>query len=81
MKNIEHLIRLANRIGLFFEALPERDEGLQGIAEHLRRFWEPRMRRALLEFLQEHPDARLGETQLSAIVLQAVRTHPDALRA
>ena len=35
-----NLVRMANRIGEFFEAMPERDEALQGIAEHIRKFWE-----------------------------------------
>ena len=39
-----NLVRMANRIGEFFEAMPEREEALQGIAEHIRKFWEPRMR-------------------------------------
>ncbi|RQR20874.1 formate dehydrogenase, partial [Burkholderia sp. Bp9143] len=30
---------------------PDREEALSGIAEHIRRFWEPRMRRALLAAL------------------------------
>lgn len=42
-----HLIDMANQIGAFFESMPDRDEALTGIAEHIRRFWEPRMRRAL----------------------------------
>ncbi len=31
-----NLVRMANRIGEFFEAMPERDEALQGYAEHIR---------------------------------------------
>ncbi|RQR21294.1 formate dehydrogenase, partial [Burkholderia sp. Bp9143] len=42
-----HLIDMANQIGAFFESMPDREEALSGIAEHIRRFWEPRMRRAL----------------------------------
>ncbi|HDR9806869.1 TPA: formate dehydrogenase subunit delta, partial [Burkholderia cenocepacia] len=41
--NSEHLIDMANQIGAFFESMPDRDEALTGIAEHIRRFWEPRM--------------------------------------
>ena len=46
--NSEHLIRMANQIGIFFESLPDRAEGLEGIATHIRKFWDPRMRQALL---------------------------------
>ena len=39
-----NLIHMANRIGEFFEAMPDRDEALHGVAEHIQKFWEPRMR-------------------------------------
>jgi formate dehydrogenase subunit delta len=51
--NEQHLIEMANRIGEFFESMPDRDEALAGIAEHIRSFWEPRMRRVLLNALDE----------------------------
>ena len=46
--NSENLVRMANHIGEFFEAMPDRDEALEGIASHIRKFWEPRMRRQFL---------------------------------
>ncbi|WP_278534600.1 formate dehydrogenase subunit delta [Delftia acidovorans] len=62
-----YLVRMANRIGQFFEAMPERDEALQGIAEHIRKFWEPRMRAEL---------ARPDEAQaLKPIVREALVLH------
>ena len=42
----QNLIDMANRIGEFFDSMPDRDEALDGIADHIRRFWEPRMRRS-----------------------------------
>lgn len=44
----ENLVRMANRIAEFFQAMPDRAEARDGVAQHLRRFWEPRMRRELL---------------------------------
>lgn len=79
MNNIDHLIQMANRIGDFFEALPNRQEGLDGIADHIKKFWEPRMRTALLEFLAEHPDGATDEAQLSDIVKEAVLANRDLL--
>jgi formate dehydrogenase subunit delta len=61
---------MANQIGDFFAAMPDRPEALEGIAQHIKRFWEPRMRR---EFLA-HVDAG-GETGLSGIVAEAVANH------
>lgn len=76
---IDTLIHMANRIGSFFEALPDRQEGLDGVAEHLRRYWEPRMRRQLLESIDgSAADAALvgqGGEALSAFVREAIERH------
>ncbi|MDS1140600.1 formate dehydrogenase subunit delta [Pusillimonas sp. SM2304] len=79
MNNIEHLIKLANRIGAFFEALPIREEGLEGIANHIQKFWEPRMRIAMLRFLDEQPDGQAGNIALSDIALQAITQNKERL--
>jgi hypothetical protein len=42
--DVNNLIRMANRIAEFFEAMPEHDEALDGVAQHIQKFWEPRMR-------------------------------------
>jgi len=61
---------MANQIGSFFETMPDRHQALTDIAGHLKRFWEPRMRRSLLQYVDEHEG-----TQLKDIVLEAVRMH------
>ncbi len=80
---IDTLIHMANRIGAFFEALPDRQEGLDGVAEHLRRYWEPRMRRQLLAWIDdEGADAAqtVGEGEaLSPFVRESIRLHRAAL--
>jgi len=70
----DNLIRMANRIGLFFSAMPERTDALQGIASHIKRFWEPRMRRQILAHLDE------GGAGLQDLVLEALRQHAAMLR-
>ena len=45
------LVKMANEIAAFFAADPDRKVALDGIATHLKKFWEPRMRRAILEAL------------------------------
>lgn len=79
MNNIDHLIKMANSIGDFFEAMPDRQEGLDGIADHIKKFWEPRMRTAMLDFLAQHPDGRSQEAELSDIVKQAIVSHRELL--
>jgi len=77
--NIAPLIPMANRIGLFFEALSDRQQGLNEIAEHIRKFWDPRMRRALLEFIAQYPDGKGQAGELAPIVLEAVLQHRQRL--
>jgi formate dehydrogenase subunit delta len=43
-------VRLANEIAVQFAHLP-RDKAVAEIAKHMRLFWDPRMRRQLLEHL------------------------------
>ncbi len=76
---IANLIRMANRIGQFFDAMPDRPEALEGIANHIHKFWEPRMRTELLAFLERNPDGDAGEERLHPLVLQAVNQHRERL--
>lgn len=73
--DIDNLITMANRIGDFFEAMPDAVEARDGIANHIQKFWEPRMRIALLA----HVDQTNG-AGLHPMVLDAVRSHLDALK-
>ena len=45
------LVTMANQIGRFF-ASQARGDAVAGIADHLRRFWEPRMRLAAVALLE-----------------------------
>jgi formate dehydrogenase subunit delta len=80
MNNIAHLIRLANRIGDFFAAMPDRAAALEGIANHIQKFWEPRMRKALLDFLEASPQGACGDAELNDITLAAIMQNRDRLR-
>lgn len=50
MSTSEKLVRMANQIAAFFHSRP-REEGVAGVAEHINKFWEPRMRRQFFEML------------------------------
>jgi formate dehydrogenase subunit delta len=67
---VEKLIKMANQIGAFFASEPEKVAALEGVAGHLSRFWEPRMRRELLQWVDEQ-DGR----GLTPLVLEAIRAH------
>ncbi|WP_019169948.1 formate dehydrogenase subunit delta [Pseudaminobacter salicylatoxidans] len=60
----EKLIRMANQIATFFHSKP-RVEGVEGVAEHINKFWEPRMRRHLFEIIDAGGDG-LDELVLAA---------------
>lgn len=66
--NIEHLVKMANQIGAFFEAEPNREDGINGVLGHLKRFWEPRMRREIIAHVQND-----GGMDLKEIVREAVK--------
>ncbi len=65
--NRDNLIKMANQIGTFFEAMPDREQAVADIANHLRRTWDPNMRRELLACL----DAT-DEKQLKPLVRDAL---------
>jgi len=65
---IHRLIKMANEIGTFFEGAADRKEAVTSIAAHLRNFWEPRMRKQLIEY------ARKVDGELKDIVKEAVLT-------
>ena len=46
--NDDQLVKMVNDIGAFFHAEPDRDEALAGIANHVIKFWTPRMREKLI---------------------------------
>ena len=59
-------IRLANEIAVQFEHQPP-DQAAAAIANHIRMFWDPRMRADLLTRAETTP------TDLNPLVLAAVR--------
>ena len=46
----DRLIYMANQIGKFFNSQGA-DKAVPGIADHIRKFWDPRMRTAILAHL------------------------------
>ena len=45
---IEHLVSMVNDIGNFFNAESDKAEAARSVANHVRRFWDPRMRREII---------------------------------
>src|SRR3984957_8101577 len=63
----DRLIYMANQIGKFFQSQGH-DKAVPGIADHIRKFWDPRMRAAIFA----HLDA--GGAGLDPNVLDALKT-------
>ena len=61
----DRMVTMANQIATFFRSYPH-EEAVEGVATHIRQFWDPRMRRTLLA----HVEA--GGEGLEALVLEAV---------
>lgn len=68
------LVTMANQIGGFFDTLSDREQSLAEVAGHLKRFWEPRMRIALIA----HVDQQAG-VGLSDIVLDSIKSHREEI--
>lgn len=67
--NPSKLIKMANQIAAFFDAMPDREQAAKDVAAHIQRSWEPRMRSALLQYVDEHGDAELSPLVKAALPL------------
>lgn len=66
----ENLVTMANQIGSFYETMPDRAKALTDIAEHIKKFWDPRMRRELLAYV-DAPNQHAW--QLIPVVSESIR--------
>lgn len=57
---------MANDIAAYFHAEPDRVTAVNGIVSHLKRFWDPRMRKKIIEHHQS------GATGLSELANAAI---------
>ena len=68
--DIQNLVKMANQIGAFFESMPDREQAKADIATHIKKFWEPRMRKTILQKIDG------GEAEgLSPVVREAIDAH------
>lgn len=64
--NTDTLVRMANQIGKFF-AVQGEERAVNGIADHIKKFWEPRMKSGIYLHLEE------GGEGLDPLVLKALQ--------
>jgi formate dehydrogenase subunit delta len=48
----QRLVSMANDIASYFASEPDRELGVAGFADHLQKFWDPRMRRQIIAHLE-----------------------------
>ena len=74
----DHLVQMVNDIADFFHSEPDRKLAVEAISNHLRKFWDPRMRRQIIAYLGEHGGNGLSELGQAGVVklreLEAGRT-------
>jgi len=51
--HIDYLVRMANDIGAFFESEKDRTVAVESIRQHIRKFWDPRMRARIIGYYNE----------------------------
>jgi formate dehydrogenase subunit delta len=67
--NTDLMIKMLNEIGAFFQGEPDKESAARGVKNHIRRYWEPRMRAQLLEYFEQRKGAGLSELALRAVEL------------
>jgi formate dehydrogenase subunit delta len=62
----EYMVHTANQIALFFASYPH-DEAVAGVLDHFQKFWEPRMRKQIIDYVAQ------GGAGLHELAVEAVR--------
>jgi formate dehydrogenase subunit delta len=79
--NIDLLIKMTNEIGEFFAGVEVNDPqaAARDVANHLRRYWAPRMRAQMLKYYEERQGAGLTDLAKNAVgLLYAASKAPAA---
>jgi formate dehydrogenase subunit delta len=65
--NVQRLVAMANDITNFFASDPDKEAAAEQVANHLKKFWEPRMREEIRRYVSQ------GGEGMSSIAIQAVK--------
>jgi formate dehydrogenase subunit delta len=65
----DRLVYMANQIGAFFRSQGP-DKAVPGITEHLKKFWEPRMRSAIVAHLDAGGEGLAPEVRAAVEALR-----------
>jgi len=70
MSSPDRLVYMANQIGSFFATQRSQDPKA-GIADHIQKFWEPRMREAIFAYIDHGGDGLKDVVKDALIALKA----------
>lgn len=62
----QRLVQMANQVASFFASYPEA-EAIDSTANHLKSFWDPRMRREIEAHLRDKAGAGLSHIAMEAV--------------
>jgi formate dehydrogenase subunit delta len=68
----QDLIRMANQIAQAFATYPE-DQAVSETGTHIRKFWEPRMRRQISQYVTN------GAEGLNPVAVKAIKALPEPI--
>jgi formate dehydrogenase subunit delta len=72
--NISQLTKMVNDISAFFESESGREKAIEDVASHMRRFWDPRMRREIVAHYAKGGDG-FSEVSRAAVAKLAQANH------
>jgi formate dehydrogenase subunit delta len=74
---IERLVTMANDIATYFTVEPDHDAAVASVRDHLKRFWDPTMRRQIKAHLADGGEGLipLAREAVSGLEVPAVDTH------
>jgi formate dehydrogenase subunit delta len=73
----DRLIYMANQIGKFFQSQGH-DKAVPGIADHIKKFWDPRMRKAIFAHLDAGGAGLDTDVREAIASLQQAQVHLPA---
>jgi len=73
----DNLVYMANQIGKFFQ-YQKKNEIVPGIANHITKFWDPRMREAIFAYVDQGGDGLDPYVKEAILHLKEVRQPKEA---
>jgi formate dehydrogenase subunit delta len=64
MSSPDKLVMMANQIGTFFTSQGQ-DQATAGVAEHIKKFWDPRMRAAIFAHVRNGGEGLRPEVRVA----------------